>query len=39
MMPQPGNEGSQGGMYANRGSTGVSGRLGGRKEGPGSHIE
>ncbi len=35
--PQPGCEGSQGGMYANKGSTGVSGRLGGRKDGPGSY--
>lgn len=36
MVPQQGN---QGGMYANRGSTGVAGRLGGRQQGPGmSHT-
>lgn len=32
MMPQ---QGGQSGMYGNRGTTGVSGRLGGRSHGPG----
>ena len=32
MMPQ---QGGQSGMYGNRGTTGVSGRLGGRPQGPG----
>lgn len=37
MAPQ---QSSQGGMYANRGSTGVAGRLGGRQQGTGigTHI-
>ena len=37
MVPQQGppQQGSRGGMYANRGSTGVSGRLGGRQQGAG----
>ena len=35
MVPQ---QSSQGGMYANRGSTGVAGRLGGRQQGPGRIV-